>query len=143
MNLSRVAVGIAVMLGGSLLQAAEPAVTAVDPVAGTLQQLVETLSAFDDTKAPAPENGKPRVRDKKESAAIVGTAAAIGSALGALIAKDDRGKGAAVGAAVGGIAGLIYDRMTATRKDPAAVKPEPGATPAAAPEPAVIEKKLL
>jgi hypothetical protein len=131
---------LAVLVAGAGLAAAEPPQTsaaAADPVVTTLNQLVDNLSAFD--KAPD-DAAKPaaKVRDKKESAAIIGTAAAIGSALGALIAKDDRGKGAAVGAAVGGIAGLIYDRMTAKGKPDPQSKPVPAAT-----VPDAAEKRLL
>ena len=119
-NKGAVAAMLTVLVAGSSL-AAEPSPQTsapADPVVATLNQLVDNLSAFDDKPAQAQDGAKPvpKVRDKKESAAIIGTAAAIGSALGALLAKDDRGKGAAVGAAVGGIAGLIYDRMTAKGK---------------------------
>jgi len=96
-----------------------------DPLVSVLNQLVDSLSAADavtpaEGNAAAAKGGK----SKKDTAIAVGTAAAIGSAIGAMIAKDDRAKGAAIGAAVGGIAGLIYDRMHA--KDEAA-KSEPEA----------------
>lgn len=128
---------LAVLMAGASLAAAEPpqaSAAAADPVVTTLNQLVDNLSAFD--KAPPEDAAKtaPKVRDRKESAAIIGTAAAIGSALGALIAKDDRGKGAAVG----GIAGLIYDRMTAKGKPDPQSKPVPAAT-----APDATEKRLL
>ncbi len=131
---------LAVLAAGVGLAAEPPqaGAAAADPVVTTLNQLVDNLSAFDKAQPEDAAKPAPKVRDKKESAAIIGTAAAIGSALGALIAKDDRGKGAAVGAAVGGIAGLIYDRMTAKGK------PDPQAKPAPAGNvPEGAEKRLL
>jgi hypothetical protein len=120
-----------------------------DPLVSALNQLVDSLSNAGDAEAPAAANANPAdgnsaaaksARSKKDSAVAIGTAAAIGSALGALIAKDDRAKGAAIGAAVGGIAGLVYDRMRAKTSDTAAdpnPQPQPTTT---VPE---LNKKIL
>jgi hypothetical protein len=109
-----------------------------DPLVSALNQLVENLSGTDAAVNPAEGNAASTKagKSKKESAVIIGTAAAIGSAVGAMIAKEDRAKGAAIGAAVGGIAGLIYDRMHAK---------EEKTTGAEAPAPANTElnKKIL
>jgi hypothetical protein len=112
------------MLVGTATFAADQNGTApqqqTDPLVSALNQLVDNLSASDATTNVNPADGNAANtkagKSKKETAVVVGTAAAIGSALGALIAKDDRAKGAAIGAAVGGIAGLIYDRMQAKEK---------------------------
>lgn len=42
---------------------------------------------------------------------VMAAAAAAGAAIGAAVAKDDRMKGAILGAAVGGLAGLIFDQI--------------------------------
>lgn len=109
-----------------------------DPLVSALNQLVDNLSASDAAVNPAEGNAANTKagKSKKETAVVVGTAAAIGSAIGAMIAKDDRAKGAAIGAAVGGIAGLIYDRMHAKDKT---VETETPAVPAN-PE---LNKKIL
>ncbi len=52
-------------------------------------------------------------RSAGASAAIVGGSAAAGAVVGGLVKG---GKGAAIGAAVGGIGGLIYDRKTRDRR---------------------------
>lgn len=54
-------------------------------------------------------------RSTKKSVAIVGGSAAAGAAIGALAGG---GKGAAIGAIAGGAGGLVYDRTTATKKEP-------------------------
>ena len=38
-------------------------------------------------------------------------AATAGAAIGAAVAKEDRAKGAMLGAAIGGLAGLIFDQI--------------------------------
>ena len=53
-------------------------------------------------------------RSKKKSAAIIGGSAAAGAAIGALAGG---GKGAAIGAISGGVAGTVYDRTTAKKKE--------------------------
>lgn len=55
-----------------------------------------------------------RKRPFKRSAAIVGGSAAGGALIGALAGG---GKGAAIGALAGGGGGLIYDRLTAKKKE--------------------------
>lgn len=52
-------------------------------------------------------------RSMKESALIIGGSAGAGAGIGA-IAKGK--KGAALGAAIGGVAGTVYDRMTRNKK---------------------------
>lgn len=54
-------------------------------------------------------------RGPEKRAAVMGTAAAAGASLGAAIAKEDRVKGAIIGAAVGGLAGLIIDQILKKR----------------------------
>ena len=119
------------------------AAQAADPLVMALNQLVDSLSAAD---APASAEGNAAAakagKSKKDSAVVIGTGAAIGSAIGAMIAKDDRAKGAAIGAAVGGIAGLIYDRMHG-KEETAKSEPEvqqPATVPA---NPELTNKKIL
>ena len=109
-----------------------------DPLVSALNNLVDNLSASE-TPTIDGNAASAKGRSKKDSAVVVGTAAAIGSAIGAMIAKDDRAKGAAIGAAVGGIAGLIYDRMQAKKAD------HPNTTVVEAPQTvsAEPEKKIL
>ena len=61
--------------------------------------------------APAAEAKKSR--STKESALIIGGSAGAGAGIGA-IAKGK--KGAALGAAIGGVAGTVYDLMTRSKK---------------------------
>jgi len=62
-------------------------------------------------------------REPEKRAAVMGTAAAAGAAIGAAIAKDNRAKGAIVGAAVGGLAGLIIDQIMKKKDQEAARVP--------------------
>jgi len=62
---------------------------------------------------PASRDEKKRAPEKR--AAVMGMAAAAGASLGAAIAKDDRAKGAIMGAAVGGLAGFIIDQILKKR----------------------------
>jgi hypothetical protein len=55
---------------------------------------------------------------------VMAAAAALGAAIGAAVAKEDRGKAAVLGAAVGGLAGLIFDQMM-KKKDTAPPAPQP------------------
>ena len=61
-------------------------------------------------------------RPVEKRAAIMGTAAAAGAAIGAAVSKDNRAKGAILGAAVGGLAGLIFDQIM-KKKDAEAAAP--------------------
>ena len=83
--------------------------------------LVRGLAFGADAPAPKAEERAPEKR-----AAIIGTTTAAGAAIGAAMAKDNRVKGAIIGAAVGGIAGFVFDHMS-KKKDA-----EPAAVPAAA-----------
>ena len=60
-----------------------------------------------------PERGHPRQRSWEKDALIIGGSAGAGTAVGALTGGK---KGAGIGAAAGGLGGLIYD--LATRKNP-------------------------
>lgn len=74
---------------------------------------------------PASKEQKKRAPEKR--AAVMGTAAAAGAAIGAAMSKDNRAKGAIVGAAVGGLAGLIIDQILKKKEQesaPAAPAPE-------------------
>jgi len=69
-------------------------------------------------QAPAAVPATPRAEAKnsrtiKESALIIGGSAGAGAGIGA-IAKGK--KGAALGAAIGGVAGTVYDLMTRNKK---------------------------
>lgn len=62
-----------------------------------------------DKKAAEPTAAK-KPRSAKNSAALITAGAAAGAALGGALGKGS--KAAMYGAALGGVAGLIYDRMT-------------------------------
>lgn len=113
--MKKMIVAAMLVMGTTAFAQQQPQQQPADPLVSALNQLVENLSSTDNPAAAnsaAEGNTSTKAgRSKKESAVIIGTAAAIGSAVGAMIAKEDRAKGAAIGAAVGGIAGLIYDRM--------------------------------
>ncbi len=82
------------------------------------QPVVEALAAIGSTIASAGkrEGAEPsavaatQARSTKNSVILVTGGAAAGAAIGAALGKDS--KAAMIGAAVGGVAGLIYDRMT-------------------------------
>ena len=63
--------------------------------------------------APAPAAEVKDSRSVKESALIIGGSAGAGAGIGA-IAKGK--KGAALGAAIGGVAGTVYDLVTRNKK---------------------------
>lgn len=96
---------------GSIIAGAEKteeSTTAAAPATGSAVSKPET------TIADAAKNEQPAVvkkpRSAKNSVALITGGAAAGAALGAAMGKG--GKGAMYGAALGGVAGLIYDRMT-------------------------------
>ena len=90
-----------------------------DPTVNALNQLVGQLAAFDSGACKDPS------APRHNTAATVGTAAAIGSVIGSMAAKNDRAKGAAIGAAVGSVAGFIYDRAKARQEAAASERPLP------------------
>jgi len=78
-----------------------------------MKEATATASTTDQKQAPGePEIKKPR--SAKNSVILITGGAAAGAALGAALGKDP--KYAMIGAAMGGVAGLIYDR--ATHKNP-------------------------
>ena len=88
---------------GSIIAGAGGAVAAPDS-----QAVVEK-----DGQAAAPATAEPGInkpRSAKNSVILVTGGAAAGAAIGAALGKDS--KAAMIGAALGGAAGLIYDRMT-------------------------------
>ena len=58
---------------------------------------------------PAAKDSARRSRELRPE--VMAAAAAAGAAIGAAVSKDDRTKGAILGAAVGGLAGLIFDQI--------------------------------
>jgi hypothetical protein len=58
-----------------------------------------------------PRAKEARRRQTEPRPEVMAAAAAAGAAIGAAIAKEDRTKGAMLGAAVGGLAGLIFDQI--------------------------------
>ena len=89
---------------GSIIAGAGGAVAAPDS-----QAVVEK----DGQEAAAPGASEPGInkpRSAKNSVILVTGGAAAGAAIGAALGKDS--KAAMIGAALGGAAGLIYDRMT-------------------------------
>ena len=111
-------------------------------MAGTAMFAGEHATSADQAQQPALDSNAgaaaAKPRSKRDTAAVIGSAAAIGSAIGAMIAKDDRAKGAAIGAAVGGIVGLIYDRINRSGRQHEATVLE---APQTSPE--TPEKKIL
>jgi hypothetical protein len=78
------------------------------------RSLVSTASAVAPASAPqASASVVKKSRSTKESALIIGGSAGAGAGIGA-IAKGK--KGAALGAAIGGVAGTVYDLMTRNDK---------------------------
>ena len=69
---------------------------------------------------PAAKDSARRPRELRPE--VMAAAAAAGAAIGAAVAKDNRAKGAIMGAAVGGLAGLIFDQIM-KKKDAAAAAP--------------------
>jgi hypothetical protein len=84
----------------SVASTASPAVSAASPAVPTAIPAATAADAKDS-------------RSMKESALIIGGSAGAGAGIGA-IAKGK--KGAAVGAAIGGVAGTVYDLMTRNKK---------------------------
>lgn len=131
---------LSALLAAGLLLAQKPA-PANDDVVRALQSVTEQLVNMDakqtashvaeDKEKPQTE-AEARERDAKQTAATVAAAAAIGSALGALIHKDDRGKGAAIGAAAGGALGLLIDLINQRKPEP---EKKPGTTSEEKPAP--------
>lgn len=78
-------------------------------VAAPVQAVAES-----EESAGKPANGEPvaakRTRSAKNSVILITSGAAAGAALGTTLGKGS--KAAMIGAALGGAAGLIYDRMT-------------------------------
>jgi hypothetical protein len=68
------------------------------------------------TNVETPRAAVVKDRSKLESAAIIGGGAAAGAAIGGIAGG---GKGAAIGAIAGGAGGLVYDRMTHKKSQPA------------------------
>jgi hypothetical protein len=91
---------IATVRERSVASTASPAVSAASPAAPTAIPAATAADAKDS-------------RSMKESALIIGGSAGAGAGIGA-IAKGK--KGAAVGAAIGGVAGRVYDLMTRNKK---------------------------
>lgn len=87
----------------SVASTASPVVSAASPAAPTAPTAVPAATAADAKDS----------RSMKESALIIGGSAGAGAGIGA-IAKGK--KGAAVGAAIGGVAGTVYDLMTRNKK---------------------------
>ncbi len=79
--------------------------------------------AFGQDAPAAPE--KEDNNSKERRAAIVSATAAAGAAIGAAVSKDNRTRGAIIGAAAGGLAGLLIDHVSKKngKDDP---KPEQG-----------------
>ena len=69
---------------------------------------------------PASKDSARRSREPRPE--VIAAAAAAGAAIGAAVAKDNRAKGAIMGAAVGGLAGLIFDQIM-KKKDAEAAAP--------------------
>ncbi len=91
----------------SVVSTASPAVSAASPA-------VSAASRAAPAAVPAaPATDTKDSRSLKESALIIGGSAGAGAGIGA-IAKGK--KGAAVGAAIGGVAGTVYDLLTRNKK---------------------------
>lgn len=82
--------------------------TAATPAPASTASSETTLGA--DKKAAEPTVVAKKPRSAKNSAALITAGAAAGAALGGALGKGS--KAAMYGAALGGVAGLIYDRMT-------------------------------
>ena len=52
-----------------------------------------------------------RQRPEEQRTSVMAPAAAAGAAIGAALSREDRAKGAIIGAAAGGLAGLIFDQI--------------------------------
>lgn len=52
-----------------------------------------------------------RQRPAEQRTSVMVPAAAAGAAIGAALSREDRAKGAIIGAAAGGLAGLIFDQI--------------------------------
>jgi hypothetical protein len=58
---------------------------------------------------PASKDAKRRPPEPRPE--VMAAAASVGAAIGAALAKEDRTRAAMLGAAVGGLAGLIFDQL--------------------------------
>jgi hypothetical protein len=129
-------------------------VETIQSLSGLLQGLDSTASglAEDDAKnAPAQDGSKDGKVDKqgrplKQTIAIITAGAAAGASIGAATKKGTQA--IVIGAIAGAAAGLIYDRMSAEKKQPAPeptgeIKPEVTKPEVASPETAKESGKLV
>ena len=106
----------------ALATAQEKAVAGEAGAGGEAKQMVDAMAAIGSaitgvgSKAEAAAEttetatAEKKARSSKNSVILITGGAAAGAAIGAALGKDS--KAAMIGAAVGGVAGLIYDRMT-------------------------------
>lgn len=81
-------------------------------------------------------------RAAAKSTTIISGAAALGAVIGAAASKDNRAKGALIGAAVGGAAGYLIERMTNGDKKQTAEEVKPAVEkPAPVQKPDLVEKQ--
>lgn len=141
----------------SVISAVEQAVKATsssdavaDAISGKDGAAVEANNANKETANKDSKESSDK-RTAAKSSTIVGGAAALGAVIGAAASKDNRAKGALIGAAVGGGLGYLIERMTRGNDDKPAVeqtvsgeKPAPTTgTPANSSAGVVIDKPLL
>lgn len=101
------AIGSIITGAGEKSSEASDAPAAAAPAPAAAASPETTVGA--DQKAAEPTAAK-KPRSAKNSAALITAGAAAGAALGGALGKGS--KAAMYGAALGGVAGLIYDRMT-------------------------------
>jgi len=95
----------------ALLAAQEKPAPDAKPVLEAMEAIGSTIASAGEREETQPSAAAAKqARSAKNSVILVTGGAAAGAAIGAALGKDS--KAAMIGAAVGGVAGLIYDRLT-------------------------------
>ena len=120
------AAGIAAAQRSEQPPAPDPLRAVPAPLLGALLDLYANYQQNRPALAPAQEDLAVKAEQARQRTVKVASGVAIGSAIGAMVAKPgDRGKSAAIGAVAGGVAAWIVEHYQAKREERAAAAPPP------------------